>query len=79
MAAYAITVSRQSFPRRAHVQARPWAPLPSERCMHMWDAGRSRDASPVHSLAVVLRGRNGRIGRSHQRLLRCGQSCREEM
>ena len=27
--------------------------------MHMWDVGRGRDASLVHSLASVLQGREG--------------------
>ena len=44
--------------------------------MHMWDAGRGRDASPVHSLAVVLRGRKHCTGRRYQTLLQCAQSCR---
>ena len=43
-------------------QARPRGPLPKEGSIHMWDAGRGRDAFPVHSLAVVLRGRKGSTG-----------------
>ena len=46
--------------------------------MHMWAAGCGRDASPVHSLAVVLRGRNG-DGRRYRTSLQCEQSCREVM
>ena len=69
------TVLRRSFHRRARVQARPWGPLLRERSMHVWDVGRGRDAS--HSLALVLRGRKGRIAWRYQTLLQCGQSCRE--
>ena len=75
--AYTTTTSRRSFHRLALEQARPWGPLPREQSMHIWAAGRGRDATPVYSLAVVLRGRKGRHGRRNQTLLQCEQSCRE--
>ena len=62
---------RRSFPRYCRVHTCPWGPLLKEGSMHMWDAGRGRDASPVHSLVVVLRGRKSCTGRRYQALMQC--------